>query len=172
MAPLIGPAPSEFAPYYAKYVSLVPEGSALEHLRTQIGETLGLLKPLREEKANYRYAPGKWSVKEVIGHLADSERVFAYRAMRIARNDRTLLPSFDENAYIANSNFGARPLGDVVAEFEAVRAASVALFGGLNEEAFTREGTASGHSVSVRALLWIVAGHERHHRGLLKERYL
>ena len=166
------PTPSEYAPYYERYIGLVPDGSALEHLRSQIGETLELLRSVSEEKSNYRYAPGKWSVKEVVGHLADSERVFAYRALRFARSDQTPLSGFDENDYTTNSNFADRPLGGVAEEFRAVRTATIALFEGMSGEAVARQGTANDTRVSVRALLWIIAGHERHHRKILQERYL
>ena len=166
------PTPSEYAPYYERYIQLVPDGSALDHLRSQIGETLELLRSVSEEKSNYRYAPGKWSVKEVVGHVADSERVFAYRALRFARNDQTPLPGFDENDYTANSNFADRPLGGVAEEFRAVRMATIALFEGMSREALARQGTANDTRVSVRALVWIIAGHERHHRKILQERYL
>ena len=172
MAATTRPAPSEYAPYYARYLALVPDGSALDHLKLQIAETLALLRTVPEDRAEFRYATGKWSVKEVVGHIADSERVFAYRAMRFARNDRTPLPGFDEKEFIANSNFARRPLADVAAELAAVRGASIALFGGLDDQALGREGTANEVKVSVRALLWIIAGHELHHRNILKERYL
>jgi len=166
------PDPSEFAPYYGKYIGLVPDGSIVDCLETQIAGTSALLRSLPDEKANHRYAPGKWSVKEVVGHLADSERVFAYRALRFARNDRTSLPGFDENLYAANAGFAARPLGDVLSEYAAVRQATLTLFRGLSDEAWLRRGIASENSVSVCALAWIIAGHELHHRKILVERYL
>lgn len=165
------PAESEYAPYYARYVALVPDGPIVETLRRQIAETSSLLKPLPDDRARHRYAPGKWSVKEVVGHLADSERVFAYRALRFARADGTGLPGFDENAYAAKAGHDERPLADVLEELEVVRAATVALLQGLPDPAWDRGGAANDVHVTVRALAWIIAGHERHHRAILAERY-
>jgi uncharacterized damage-inducible protein DinB len=165
------PAPDEFFAYYGKYVDLVPGDDALPALRDQIVETARLLKPLDEAKALHRYAPGKWSVKEVVGHLSDSERVFAYRALRMGRGDATPLSGFDENAYVPAGGFDARPLAEILREYETVRAASLALFRGMDREALLSRGTANSKEISVRALAWIVAGHELHHRRLLVERY-
>lgn len=166
------PSGAEHSPYFGRYVSLVPDGWIVDTLRRQIGETLAFLSPLPDERARHRYAPGKWSVKEVVGHVADSERVFAYRALRFARGDATELPGFDEKQYTANAPFDQRPLADVLREFEAVRGATVALFQGLPDPAWDRSGVANGDPVTVRALAWIIAGHERHHRAVLAERYL
>jgi uncharacterized damage-inducible protein DinB len=165
------PAPDEFFEYYGKYIGMVPGEDAMPAMRDQIGGTVRLLKPLDETRALHRYAPGKWSVKEVVGHLSDSERVFAYRALRMGRGDATPLAGFDENAYTPAGRFDARPLADVLNEFELVRAASIALFRGMDDEALLRRGTANDKQISVRALAWILAGHELHHRGLLIERY-
>jgi len=165
------PAADEFFEYYGKYIDRVPGDDAMPALRDQIGDTVRLLRPLAESKALHRYAPGKWSVKEVVGHLADSERVFAYRALRVGRGDSTPLAGFDENEYVPAGRFDARPLADVVHEFELVRAASLALFQGMDEEALLRRGTANDKKISVRALAWILAGHELHHRKILIERY-
>ena len=165
------PAPDEFFEYYGKYIDLVRGDDARPALRDQIEDTVRLLAPLDESKALHRYAPGKWSVTEVVGHVSDSERVFAYRALRMGRGDATPLPGFDEKTYVPAGRFDSRPLADIVHEFESVRAASLALFRGLDEEALLRRGTANGNTVSVRALAWILAGHELHHRGLLVERY-
>src|SRR4029077_5181557 len=120
----------------------------------------------------HRYAPGKWSIKEVIGHVSDAERVFSHRALRFARGDRTRLPGFDEKAYTPAGRFDARPLPDLAAELDAVRHATIALFAGLDSEALARRGPANNKEVSVRALAYIIAGHERHHVGILRERYL
>jgi len=171
-APAIArPAPEEFFAYYGKYVDRVPGEDALPALRDQIVETARLLKPLDEAKALHRYAPGKWSVKEVVGHLADSERVFAYRALRMGRRDATPLSGFDENAYVPAGGFDARPLAEILREYETVRAGTLALFAGMDPEALLFRGTANGKEITVRALAWIMAGHELHHRGLLVERY-
>jgi uncharacterized damage-inducible protein DinB len=172
VTPARRPAGSEHASYYARYVALVPDGAIADTLRRQIPETVALVKPLTEGRARHRYAPGKWSVKEVLGHVADSERVFAYRALWFARSEGVALPGFDENSFAANAGFDERPLEDLIAELEAVRAATVALFRSLDDAAWDRSGVANDAPVSVRALAWIIAGHELHHRGILAERYL
>ena len=166
------PAPEEHAPYYARYIALVPDGDIVETLRRQIVETRALLGGVSPERAAVRYAPGKWSVTEVVGHLADGERVFAHRALRFARGDRTPLPGFDENDYAATARYASRPLADVLAELETVRAASVALFGTFDDAELSRRGIANEAEISVRAIVWIIAGHELHHRSVLRERYL
>jgi uncharacterized damage-inducible protein DinB len=166
------PAATEHHEYYGKYIAKVPEGDLLSILTDQARETVALVRGLSDEQANHAYAPGKWSIKEVIGHISDAERVFAYRALTVARNDKTPLPSFDENAWAADSNAGSRPLSDLLDEFQAVRAATIQLARGLEPDALARIGTASGNPVSPRALLYIAAGHERHHVDLLRERYL
>ena len=166
------PPAGEFFEYYGKYINLVPAGDIIAILATQLDDTLIPLRELTDEQARFAYAPGKWSVKEVIGHMADTERVFAYRAMRIARSDATPLASFDENAFVPPGRFNDRPLASLLAEFAAVRRATLALLAGLPQEAWTRMGVASTHPVSVRALAWIIAGHELHHREILAQRYL
>lgn len=165
------PAADEFFEYYGKYIEKVPGDDALSALSSQTTDTVRVLRPLSDAKALHRYAPGKWSIKEVIGHLSDSERVFAYRAMRFGRGDTTPLVGFDENQYVPAGKFDARPFGDVLDEFASVRAASLALFRGFDAGALLRHGTANDKAISVRALAWILAGHELHHRGLLIERY-
>ena len=166
------PNSNEHHEYYGRYISKVPEGDLISLLRDQARETDALLRGLSEDRANYAYAPGKWTVKEVVGHLSDGERVFAYRALTVARNDKTPLPSFDENAWAAESNASSRSLADLLDEFQAVRAATIQLAKGMDPEHAARIGTASGNPISPRALLYIAAGHERHHVDLLKERYL
>lgn len=165
------PQAGEHVPYYSRYVDLVPDGDLLTVLETQHRATQAMLARLTPEQAKHRYAEGKWSVIEVIGHLADCERIFAYRALRFARNDATALPGFDENLYTPAARYDERPLGDVAAEFATVRAATLALFRGLRADALQRSGPADGHPVSVRALAYIIAGHERHHVGVLQTRY-
>ena len=165
------PDATEHAPYYGRYTTLVPDGSIVDTLRKQMEETTALLARVPAGREEHRYADGTWSVKEVVGHLADAERVFAYRALRIARGDATPLASFDENQYVPAGRFGARTLRSLAAEFRAVREATLCLFEGLDEEAMARRGVAAENPVSVRALAWIAAGHERHHVALLKERY-
>ena len=166
------PARDEYAPYYHTYVGAVPDGDLLEMLDESLEETLGLLGGIGEGGGGHRYAEGKWSVREVVGHIVDTERVMAYRALRIARGDRTPLPGFDQDPYVAAAGFDRRTLADLSDELAAVRAASVHLFRHLDDEALARRGTASGSEVTVRALAWIIAGHEMHHRRILRERYL
>jgi len=165
------PVAAEYAPYYGRYIDKVPDGDLLRTLEDQGRETQAVLAGLSEAKALYRYAPGKWSVKEVVGHVTDTERVFSYRALRFARGDATALPGFDENAWVPAGSFDARSLADLAAELDAVRRATLALFRGLDAAALARRGTASDNAVSVRAIAWIIAGHERHHVALLHERY-
>ena len=164
------PGPDEYAPYHAPYVARVGEHDPLAALAAE-SEALGSLAGLSEADAAYRYAAGKWSIREVIGHLADAERIISYRALRVARGDQTPLASFDENAYMPAAGFERRSLTSVAAEFHAVRAATVSLFRGLPEEAYARSGTASGHPITVRGQLFVILGHERHHAAILRERY-
>lgn len=166
------PEPTEYAPYYGGYTARVPAGDVVETLSTQHDATLDLLRGLPEERGGLRYAPGKWSIREVVGHLMDSERVFAYRALRFSRSDETALASFDENAYVANAKFDDRTLAGLCDEFEAVRRSSVLLFASFDSEEWLRRGTANNTVTSVRALAWITAGHELHHLELLRTRYL
>jgi len=166
------PEPSEYAPHYETYISKVPEGNLLKALEDQRRETQQLLGGLPEAKALHRYAPDKWSIKEVLGHVMDSERVFCYRALRFARADGSPLPGFDEKAWVPAGRFDARSLKDLAAELDAVRRATIALLSSLDAEALTRRGTANNNPITVRALAWIIAGHERHHLGIVRERYL
>jgi uncharacterized damage-inducible protein DinB len=166
------PRSSEYAPFYAGYVAGVPDGDLIALLEQQATETVALLGAISDDKAQHRYAPGKWSIREVLGHITDAERVFTYRALTFARADAGPLPSFDENAWAAASSAGRRTMKQLLAEYRAVRAATVALFGTFTEEEFARSGVASKNPVTVRALAYIVAGHERHHIRILRERYL
>jgi hypothetical protein len=165
------PDPSEIATYYHRYIELVPPGDVLSHLRGQVEQTCALLAGLGADQAAHRYAPGKWSVRQVIGHLCDTERVMAYRALRFARGDATELPGFDENLFASNGGFDARAMTDLAAELRTVRAATVALFQRLDAAAGMRGGIANGNRMSVRSLAFVIAGHERHHVGILRERY-
>ena len=169
--PISRPAAAEYDPYYGRYIEKVPEGDLLRTLETQARETQALLAGLSDARALHRYAAGKWSIKQVVGHVADTERVYAYRALRFARADATALPGFDENAWVPAGTFDARSLADLAAELGAVRGATLALFRGLDAAALARRGTANDAAVSVRAIAWIIAGHERHHVALLHERY-
>jgi hypothetical protein len=165
------PDASEYAPFLRTYVAQVPEGDLLRILEEQGHETQRLLAGLSETQALQRYAPGKWSVKEVVGHLMDSERVFAYRALRFGRADATALPGFDEQAWVPAGNFDARPLPSLAAELDQVRRATLALFRSFDSATLVRRGTANNLEISVRALAYVIAGHERHHLRILRERY-
>ncbi len=166
------PGANEHSPYYGRYIARVPAGGLVSLLERQMQETRGLLEPLSDAQADHAYAPGKWTIKEVIGHLADSERIFSYRALRFGRGDATELAGFDQDPYVPAGAFGARMLVSLVEELTAVRQATVRLLAGLPAEAWLRRGVASGHVVSVRALACIIAGHELHHRSILETRYL
>jgi uncharacterized damage-inducible protein DinB len=166
------PDATEFAPFYAGYVAAVPEGDILTILRRGGSEWETVLATLPESRAGYRYAEGKWSIKQVVGHLSDAERIFSYRALRIARGDQSPLASFDENAYAETASSDRRTLSALSAELKVVREATIALFDSLPDDAWTRTGTASGKTVSVRALAYVTAGHAEHHLRILRERYL
>ena len=170
--PLTRPASDEFAPFYANYIGLVPDGDVLASLEQQRKETQKLLDGITEAKAAHRYAPDKWSIKGVVGHVVDSERVFAYRALSIGRGDTTPLPGFDEKRWAQTANFDDRTLKELAREYGLVRDATLALLRSLPAESWSRRGTANNYSVTVRALAWIIAGHERHHLKILRERYL
>ena len=166
------PEAGEFLPYYERYISLVPAGDVLSTLASQMSETQDLLRGLPASSSTYRYAPEKWSVNEVIGHVIDSERIFAGRALRFARNDATPMPGFEQDDYVRNSKFDAVPLAELASELDTVRRATVFLFKHLEEPAWLRRGVANNAEVSVRALAYIIAGHELHHREILRARYL
>lgn len=166
------PEATEYLPYYGRYISLVPDGDIIAVLSNQIDDTLALLRSISESQAGFRYAPDKWSIKELVGHVIDTERIFAYRALRFARNDQTPLPGYEQDDYIRNASFNDCLLGDLASEFESVRASSLFLFKHLNGEAWMRRGAANESEVSVRALAYIIAGHELHHREILRNRYL
>jgi hypothetical protein len=166
------PAPDEFDPYYGRYIAHAAGVTApVDELVAQRARLLNFLSPLSDEQAMFRYAPGKWSVKELVGHLADTERIFAYRLLRIGRGDATPLPGFEENDYVPTAGADARPFGDLLGEWGTVRDATVSLVSGMPANAWMRRGTASGSGVSARALLYIILGHVEHHRGVLEERY-
>ena len=166
------PTDTEYASFYAGYVGLVPEGDLFASLEQQAADTQKLLRPIGEATSLYRYAPDKWSVREVIGHVADSERVFAYRALRFARADATPLPGYDEKQWGVTTNAHSRTLVSLLDDLHALRAATLTLFRGFADADWDRSGTANNHPVTVRALAYIVAGHERHHMRIVRERYL
>jgi uncharacterized damage-inducible protein DinB len=171
MANVGHPDPAEYAPFYASYVGNVTEDDVVAALEAQARATAELLARVDEEKAAHRYAPEKWSVKQIVGHVTDGERVFAYRALAIARGDQNSLPGFDENDYMRNVDFDRRSLRELAEEYAAARAATLAMFRGFSDEAWQRRGTANNAGVTVRALAHIVLGHERHHLKVLRERY-
>lgn len=168
------PEATEYAPFYAGYVAKAQAAAAdpLAALETQLGETLAFLKPLTAVQQSHRYAEGKWSIKQVLHHLSDAERVFSYRAMRIARNDKTPLPSFDENAYVVAAEADGLEWSALLSEFESVRQSTLQMLRNSPEAAWTRLGVASGNPISVRALVLIMYGHVAHHLGIVRERYL
>lgn len=166
------PDTTEYLPYYGKYVSLVPDGDILTVLGKQMEETAGLLNSIPESRAGFRYAPDKWSVKELVGHLIDCERIFAYRALRFARNDQTPLSGFEQDDYVSNASFDSCRLVDLSSELRSVRQSTVFLFKHLDAKAWMRSGLANDSEASVRALAHIIAGHELHHREILRSRYL
>ena len=166
------PRDDEYAPYYATYVNAVPDGDVRDHLRTQIHETLALLSGISEAAAGKGYAPGKWSLKEVVGHLCDAERVFAYRLLRVARGDETPLPGFEQDPWVPASKANERTMASLLLEFATIRASTMQLVDSLGDEAWTRIGTESGKPVSARALAYVAAGHELSHLSIIRERYL
>lgn len=168
----IRPQPGDYAPFYERYVSLVPAGDLLETLDLQRGEWRALLAELTPTQSEFRYEPGKWSIKEALGHVTDTERIFTYRALRIARGDQTPLSGFEQDDYVKEGNYSARKLTDLLEEFFAVRNSTLTLLRSLSPEAWARRGTANQKEVTVRALGYITAGHAHHHRIILEQRYL
>jgi uncharacterized damage-inducible protein DinB len=166
------PKTSDYAPFYETYISLVPEGEFLHILETQLQDWQRLLGDLSEQAADFRYAPGKWSIKEVLGHVSDTERIFAYRLLRIARGDQTPLSGFEQDDYARAANSSARKCSDLLREFAAVRHATTALVSSLDDAAWLRRGVANQKEISATALAFIIAGHDRHHRLILEQRYL
>jgi hypothetical protein len=166
------PDATEYAPFYAGYVATVPESEIVAVLRESGRDIVTALAAIPESQGGHRYAAGKWTVREVIGHLIDAERIFTYRALRLARADATPLPGFEENDYVRASGSDARTIADLVDELRCVRESTVGLFASLPDEAWGRRGVVNGREISVRALAFITAGHARHHLGVLRERYL
>jgi len=166
------PEKSEYPVYAEGYVSKVPDGDIVGILRSQLDETLALIKSIPEARGEFRYAEGKWSIKEVIGHVIDGERIFAYRALRFARGDSTPLSGFEQDDYVPNGSFNKRSLSDLADEYEHVRRSTISLFASLEPEAWNRRGSANNNESSVRGIAFIMAGHERHHLEILRTRYL
>lgn len=166
------PEADEHAPDFAKDVILVSGDDILTQLDRQLETTLSFFKNITEERSLYRYAPEKWSIREVLGHVIDAERIMAYRALRFSRGDRTPVPGFEQDDYVKLASANDRSLQDLAAEFELVRKANARMFRGLSAEAWHRKGVASENEVSVRALAYIIAGHELHHLAVLRTRYV
>lgn len=166
------PGPDEHAPYYERYVSLVSGDDPVAVLATSLESALATLRSIPENRGEHRYAPGKWSVKQLIGHVTDAERVFGFRALWFSRGGADGLPGFDEDAWAEAGPWSSLPLSSLIEEFEHVRRASISLFRNLDEEAWTRRGAANQQPVSVRALAYIAAGHGLHHLEVLRSRYL
>lgn len=167
------PRAGEFAPYTIMYIGLLPDdGLILKHLKDNLKSTKDFILSLPEEKLTFRYAEGKWTIKEILVHIIDDERIYAYRALRFARNDKTELPGFEQDDYARHSGANERDIKEILAEFATVRKATISLFNGLDGQALTRMGVASGNVMSVRAAAYHIAGHELRHINIIKERYL
>lgn len=166
------PADNDFAPYYKGYIEKIKGDDILNILLIQTKECQNILNSFPENKGNYSYAEGKWTVKQVIGHMMDTERVFTYRALCIARAEKQPLPGFEQNDYVNKGNFNSRNLFDLVYELRLLRESNLLLFRSFDDEMLKRRGTASGYEVTVNALLFMIAGHMQHHLDILKERYI
>jgi hypothetical protein len=166
------PQAGEYAHFYETYVSLVNSDDIVATLKAQAAETAAELSRLPESKGDFRYEPGKWTVKQLLGHINDSERIFAYRALRIARNDPKPMEGFEQNDYVDNGGFEKRSLRGLIEEFGAIRRSTVVLLADLDPDAWHRRGVANQNEITVRSLAWIIAGHELHHRSILRAKYL
>jgi uncharacterized damage-inducible protein DinB len=167
------PEGSEYAPYAIIYIGLLPDdGLILKHLQDNLAATTDFLNALPEEKLSYRYAQDKWTIKEIVAHLIDDERIYAYRALRFARNDQTELPGFEQDDYAIESRANDRTIEDLLKEFAAVRYSTIAMFESFDDEVLTRSGVASGNVMSVRAIAYHLAGHELRHMNIIRERYI
>lgn len=169
---LTRPNQNEYAPYYQSYMELVPEGDLKQILEKQLLDTIEILQNVSEEEGNVRYAPGKWSLKEVIGHIADTERITSYRLLRIARGDSTPLAGFSESDYINAASFDTLTMQELIADYTAVRKATLTLLNSVIDDAWVRIGTANNYPATPRSIAYFIAGHELHHRKIILERYL
>ncbi|HEX7150448.1 MAG TPA: DinB family protein [Thermoanaerobaculia bacterium] len=165
------PSPDEYHPAFGTYMTLAPEDDVLEALAEQSATTQRILSALDDDKSLHRYAEGKWSVREVFGHLIDSERILGYRALAIARGEQENLPAFEEEDYVRNASFDAWPVGALAESYALVRKTTILFYRNLSEEAWLRRGTANNNPITVRALAWGILGHERHHLGVLRDKY-
>jgi uncharacterized damage-inducible protein DinB len=166
------PKTNEYPPYYKEYVNNVPDGELLQILEDQQKETMKLLKALSEETAEYTYAPGKWTIKEVIGHITDTERIMCYRLLSIARGEQEMLPGYNDDEYVKRGQFNRFSLSDLLHHQSLVRQNTLLLLSSMDDEALRRRGNANGSEVTARALGYIIAGHEIHHRRMIEDRYL
>lgn len=166
------PLSTDYSPDYEGYISLVPEADIVSVLREQNRQVTEFIKAIPQASAGFRYAPEKWSIREVLGHVADSERVFSYRATCLARGEQSALPGFEEKEYVRTANFDKWSLSELSAEFDNLRKANLLLLEHLDEEAWQRSGTVNQNHITVPGLVWIMAGHVRHHVNVLNERYL
>lgn len=164
------PAPNETGAYYHGYIAHVPDGDILETLSRQLDDTVELLRSV--EDGSMRYAPDKWSIRQVLIHMIDTERVFSYRALRFSRGDATPLPGFDQDVFMEMTDVSGRSIASLLDEFRTVRASTLSLLRGLDESAWDRAGVASGYPMTTRGAAWVIAGHERHHAAILRDRYL
>lgn len=169
---LTRPDPSEYTAYAERYISLVPDGAIGETLARQFDEYLPLYRAIGEDKGAYRYAPGKWSLKQVLGHVIDTERILGFRGLAASRGEKNPIPGFEQDDYVAAVNFDDRKVSDLIDEFAAVRAASVTLFTHMTDEMLMRRAIANGREISARAAGYFIAGHERYHINHMKEHYL
>lgn len=173
MKKIVKPAVGDYAPYFQNYMNQVPEdGNLLKHLKDIQKETEQLMLSLPEEKLTYQYAEGKWTIKDILVHLMDAERIFVYRALRFARADETELSGFDENIYVPVANANARKIKDILKEGTLLRAANIAFIKTLDKKALKRKGKSNNNSISVLALVNLIYGHQRHHLNIIHERYL
>ncbi len=166
------PSEKDYAPYYSVYIKNITEENILVQLQNQLSETNTLLKSISEEKSNYAYDKGKWTIKEVVGHLIDAERIFSYRALAISRGEKQPIPGWDEKTYTVSGNYNNRKLSDLTEELKLLREANLLFFRNFNDEMLKKRGVASNNEVTVLAVLFILAGHEAHHLKILRERYL
>jgi hypothetical protein len=164
------PQSSEYAPYYAKYIALAPKGDLLEILEAQLDDVMQTLRSISESQAEIVHPPYAWTIRQAVGHLTDSERIFAYRALRISRGDQTPLPGFDENTYAKTGGFNDLTLREMADDFECARRSTISLFRLMPAGAWTNTGTANGYPVSARALPWIIVGHAQHHLAIIRQR--
>lgn len=166
------PAKTDYAEYYQKYIDLIEGDDIISILSSLNKETSDVLNSFSQNKGNYTYAQGKWTVKEVVGHMMDTDRIFAYRALAIARGEKQPLPSFDQDEYVRNGKFNLRELSDLTYEYRLLRESNILLFKGFDQSVYSNRGVAAGNEVTVLALMWMIAGHQKHHLKILREKYL